>query len=187
MEDAGLESRLRNATDVEAEVGWLESAWGGAAHAPAGPPPRRWASRRSCRLQPTPAPHPARRAVHRHPDRGPEAAEQGADHLSAGQRARHRQSGCVGRGQGTAGCWTARSECRARPGCADATTAPPTPSLPVARELTKRGFSKVFLVAGGSEAWAAAKLRIRPWRPAGLLMAPAEQKAQEVDAVEVAM
>lgn len=55
-----------------------------------------------------------------------------------------------------------------------------TPHPPaVARELTKRGFSRVFVVTGGCQGWAAAKLRTRPWRPAGLLPSSVEKRAGE--------
>ena len=63
------------------------------------------------------------------------------------------------------------------------TTPPPSPSpLPhptaVARELTKRGFSRVFVVQGGCKGWVEAKLRTRPWRPAGLLPSSVEKWGQ---------
>lgn len=38
----------------------------------------------------------------------------------------------------------------------------------MARELTKRGFSKVFVVSGGCNAWTNAKLRTKPWQGEGL-------------------
>ena len=44
----------------------------------------------------------------------------------------------------------------------------PCPLFPVARELTKRGFSKVFVVSGGCNAWTNAKLRTKPWQGEGL-------------------
>ena len=56
---------------------------------------------------------------------------------------------------------------------------PPAPAA-VARELTKRGWRRVFVVAGGCQSWTAAKLRIKPWRAAGLLMAPLEHKDEPV-------
>lgn len=34
----------------------------------------------------------------------------------------------------------------------------------MARELTKRGFSKVFVVSGGCDAWIQAKLRTKAWQ-----------------------
>ena len=40
----------------------------------------------------------------------------------------------------------------------------------MAQQLTRRGFKKVYVVAGGAKAWAAAKLRTKPWNtPAALL------------------
>lgn len=62
--------------------------------------------------------------------------------------------------------------------------AAPLPRPPVARELTKRGFGRVFVVSGGCDAWGAAKLRIKPWRTTGLLPAPAELEAAEVEVAE---
>lgn len=40
----------------------------------------------------------------------------------------------------------------------------------VAKELAKRGFSRTFVVAGGAQAWIAAKLRTKGWSPAAALL-----------------
>lgn len=58
----------------------------------------------------------------------------------------------------------------------------PAPALhpPVARELTKRGFSKVFVVSGGCDAWTAAKLRTKRWEGEGFTTLRAPSALDEI-------
>ena len=56
----------------------------------------------------------------------------------------------------------------------------PAPQPSVARELTKRGFSKVFVVSGGCDAWTDAKLRTKRWEGEGFTTLRAPSALDEI-------
>lgn len=61
-----------------------------------------------------------------------------------------------------------------------------TTARPVARQLTKRGFGKTFVIAGGAVNWANSRLRIKPFRQGLLPAATTTSDSQAEDAADAA-
>jgi hypothetical protein len=55
----------------------------------------------------------------------------------------------------------------------------------VAKQLRKRGFTRAFVVSGGSNAWIASKLSTRPWDMPALLPESAQSQGKNDDAAEL--
>ncbi|KAI3438913.1 hypothetical protein D9Q98_001327 [Chlorella vulgaris] len=59
------------------------------------------------------------------------------------------------------------------------------PAKEVAKQLRKRGFTRAFVVSGGSNAWIASKLSTRPWDMPALLPESAQSQGKTDDAAEL--